>query len=52
MISNVLVKVGAEVAVPRVVRPRLVGVVLIDLLLDGEEVGVRRLIRSAARVMA
>jgi hypothetical protein len=35
-VSLVLVEVGAEVAVPCAVHPRLVGVVLIDLLLDGE----------------
>jgi hypothetical protein len=34
-VSPVLAEVGAEVAVPCVVRPRLVGVVLINILLDG-----------------
>jgi hypothetical protein len=33
--TPVLVEVGAEVAISRVIRPRMVGVVLVDLLLDG-----------------
>jgi hypothetical protein len=33
--TPVLVQVGAEVAISRVIRPRMVGVVLVDLLLDG-----------------
>jgi hypothetical protein len=45
----VLVEVGAKVAVSHAVRPRLVGVVLVELLLDGGEFVVRRSIRSTAR---
>jgi hypothetical protein len=41
--TSVLVEVGAEVAVPHIVRLRLVGVVLVDLLLDGGEFIVPRL---------
>jgi hypothetical protein len=51
-VSPVLVEVGAEVAVPRVVRPRLVGVVLIDLLLNGGEFAVHRSIGLTARMPA
>jgi hypothetical protein len=50
--TYVLVKVGAEVAVPHAVRPRLVGVVLVDLLLNGGEFAVRESIRSIARMSA
>jgi hypothetical protein len=47
----VLVEVGAEVAVPHVVHLRLVGVVLVDLLLDGGEFAMRRSIRSTMRML-
>jgi hypothetical protein len=46
VILPVLVEVGAEVAVSRAIRPRLLGVVLVDLLLDGREFVVRRSIGS------
>jgi hypothetical protein len=46
----ILIKVGAEVAILGTVRPRLLGVVLIDLLLDGGEVAVHRSIGSTARM--
>jgi hypothetical protein len=49
-VSPILVKVGAEVVVLRVVRSSLVGVVLVDLLLNGGEFTVCRSIRSAARM--
>jgi hypothetical protein len=50
--TPVLVEVGAEVAVSRVVHPRLVGVALVSLLLDGGEFAVRGSIRSTTRVSA
>jgi hypothetical protein len=46
VILPVLVEVGAEVAVSRAIRLRLLGVVLVDLLLDGREFVVRRSIGS------
>jgi hypothetical protein len=49
--TYVLVEVGTEVAVPRAIRPRLVGVVLVDHLMDGGEFAVRRSIRSTARML-
>jgi hypothetical protein len=48
--TPILIKVGAEVAILGTVRPRLLGVVLIDLLLDGGEVAVHRSIGSTARM--
>jgi hypothetical protein len=50
--APVLVDVGAEVTILGTVHPRLIGVVLIDLLLDGREVVARRSIRSIARMEA
>jgi hypothetical protein len=41
--TSVLVEVCAEVAIPHIVHLRLVGVVLVDLLLDGGEFIVPRL---------
>jgi hypothetical protein len=48
--APVPVKVGAEVAIVGAVRQSLLGVVLIDLLLDGREVAVCRSIGSTARM--
>jgi hypothetical protein len=48
--TPILIKVGAEVAILGTVRPRLLGVVLIDLLLDGGEVAAHRSIGSTARM--
>jgi hypothetical protein len=50
--TPIVVKVGTEVAISRAIRPRLVRVVLVDLLLDGREFAMRRSIRSTARVPA
>jgi hypothetical protein len=46
--TPILIKVRAEVSISRTVRPRLVGVVLVNLLLDGGEFAVRRWIRLIA----
>jgi hypothetical protein len=51
-VSPILVKDGAELAVLCAIRLRLVGVVMVDLLLDGGEFTVCRSIRSTARMLA
>jgi hypothetical protein len=50
--THVLVEVCMEVVVSRAVRPRLVGVVLVNLFLDGVKFIVCRSIRSTPRVPA